>query len=269
MCPSMSYVYNYHTTQEMVFTRAMKSMLYTVTNSDSNADSGDDDNFTEYYGIETEKVVNSVVEDTGIGGDDELPQLVEYNSTQSTDSEYTDTWSSSGTDSELEEGEIEDGWSVKVDIEATPESMREELARKEYVINRKDEKATRLIGIIRMKNNELWGLRKKNLDIQRNSWKISADNKKLKDQIDELNKVINDQANLITNAQYSSTYYKALYENLYSTAYGTNSNYCGDSLYSSTQQQPQQHSQSWSWDDWKNTNWNNTNPKNQRNYNKW
>ena len=263
----------------MVFTRAMKSMLSPLTKSGSHSDSGDDEKFTEYYGIETEKVVNSVVEDTGIGGDEELPQLVEYDSTQSTDSEYTDsdTGSSSGTDSELEEGEIEDGWDVRVDVEATPESMREELARKEYVINRKDAKATRLIGIIRMKNNELWGVRKKNLETQRNSWKISADNKKLKDEIDELNSVIKEQASLIANAQYSSTYYKALYENLYSTVYGTNSNYCGDSLYSGTQQQPQQqpqqHTQSWNWDnwwdEWKNTNWNNTNPKNQQNYNKW
>lgn len=266
----------------MVFTRAMKSMksmLSPDTNSGSYPGSSDDEKFTEYYGIETEKVVNSVVENTGIGGDDERPQLVEYDSTQSTDSEYTDsdTGSSSGTDSEPEEGEIEDGWDVQVDVEATPESMREELARKEYVINRKDAKATRLIHIIRLKNNELWGLRKKNLDTQRNSWKISADNKKLKDEIDELNSVIKEQASLIANAQYSSTYYKALYENLYSTVYGTNSNYCGDSLYSGTQQQPQhqpqQQAQSWNWDnwwdDWKNTNWNNTNPKNQQNYNKW
>jgi hypothetical protein len=47
-----------------------------------------------------------------------------------------------------------------------------EIKRKENIIQQKDEKATRLIGIIRLKNNEIIDAKKKLLEQQRLIWKL-------------------------------------------------------------------------------------------------
>jgi len=95
--------------------------------------------------------LNNVIEDTdnlNIPYDNEQ-DFSEYNS----DSEY----SSDDDDS---------------DWENLASNRMKEIQRKEEIIVRKDNKASRLIGIIREKNDEIEGLKKKNLEQQRQIWKL-------------------------------------------------------------------------------------------------
>lgn len=89
------------------------------------------------------------------------------NSSNQSDSEYTpsDDYESDITDSESD-SEENDSWQ-KIAIK-----RMDEITRKEDIIVKKDQKATRLIGIIREKNNEINSLKKKNLDQQRLIWKL-------------------------------------------------------------------------------------------------
>tara|TARA_B100001094_G_scaffold319326_1_gene364012 strand:+ start:205 stop:771 length:567 start_codon:yes stop_codon:yes gene_type:complete len=97
----------------------------------------------------------------------------------------------------------------------TINDLNDELDRKESVIKQKDRKATRLISIIREKNQEIENLKKKVLDTQKSAWKCLADkNKEISTANYERDQAINlhnQDSALVQQAISNATYYQTLY----------------------------------------------------------
>ena len=97
--------------------------------------------------------------------------LVDYDSDSSTESSSSDsTYIESSTSS-----------SSSSSSSSTEFKLEDEVERKEAVIRAKDRKATRLINIIRDKNSEIERLQKRDLDRQREGWKLLADMRRQRD----------------------------------------------------------------------------------------
>lgn len=132
--------------------------------------------------------------------------LVDYDSDSSTESSSTDstyTGSSSSSSSSSSNSSIA--------------KLEDELDRKEEVIRAKDRKASRLINIIRDKNAQIAELQKRDIDRQREGWRLLADMRGQRDNYiqlyqdsfnqlsvnqEKLNDIRVERDNAITNYQY-------------------------------------------------------------------
>jgi hypothetical protein len=95
--------------------------------------------------------------------------LVDYDSSYSSEGSSSNSSTSSSSYSSSSSSDDDD--------------LEDEIKRKEDVIRRKDKKATRLIEIIRQNNKEILELKARDLQRQRQTWKIVAEAKKTKDEL--------------------------------------------------------------------------------------
>ena len=142
--------------------------------------------------------------------------LNNYNTVQEpiVDPDY-DSDSSSTSSSSSSSSNSDSTYSDTYSHTDTINDLNDELDRKESVIKQKDRKATRLISIIREKNQEIENLQKKVLDTQKSAWKCLADkNKEISTANYERDQAINlhnQDSALVQQAISNATYYQTLY----------------------------------------------------------